>query len=115
MLTTRQLRFVGAIRAGYRGKAAAEQAGYSSATGSQAAWRLMQLPAVREAIEAPPTSLEAAAVQAGQQQRRAQLKMAVMDQLYTQAMAGNASAQIRFLAGSNKNRRTTCLDHQQVG
>ncbi|WP_312915381.1 hypothetical protein [Stenotrophomonas sp.] len=106
MLTTRQLRFVGAIRAGYRGKAAAEQAGYSPATGSQAAWRLMQLPAVREALEAPPTSLEAAAVQAGQQQRRAQLKMAVMDQLYTQAMAGNARAQIRFLAGSRQPKIT---------
>ena len=106
MLTTRQLRFVGAIRTGYRGKAAAEQAGYSPATSSQAAWRLMQLRAVREAIEGPPTSLEAAAVQAGQQQRRAQLKMAVMDRLYTRAMAGNASAQIRFLAGSRQPKST---------
>lgn len=34
------------------------------------------------------------------QQRRAQLKMAVMDNLYTQAMAGNAGAQIRFLAAT---------------
>lgn len=64
----------------------------------------MQLPAVREALEAPPTSLEAAAVQAGQQQRRAQLKMAVMDQLYTLAMAGNARAQIRFLAAHSRKR-----------
>lgn len=60
----------------------------------------MQLPAVREAPESLPTSLGNAAVQAGQQQRRAQLKMAMMDRLYTQAMAGNAGAQIRLLAGS---------------
>lgn len=48
----------------------------------------MQLPAVREAIGAHPTSLETAAVQAGQQQRHAQLKMAVMEQLHTKTMAG---------------------------
>lgn len=67
----------------------------------------MQLPAVREAIGAPRTSLEAVAVQAGQQQRRAQLKMEPMDQLYSQAMAGNTSAQIRFLAGSRRPRNRT--------
>lgn len=67
----------------------------------------MQPSTVREALEAPPTSLESAAVQAGQQQRRAQLKMAVMDRLYTEAMAGNASAQIRFLAGSRR-RTASC-------
>lgn len=67
----------------------------------------MQLPAVREAPESLPRSLESAAVQAGQQQRRAQLNIAVMDQLYTQAMAGNARAQIRFLTGSRRNPRNT--------
>lgn len=61
---------------------------------------------MREAIEAPPTSLETAAVQTGQQQRCAQLKMAMMDQLYTQAMAGNAGAQIRFLAEYRRTRRS---------
>jgi len=47
-------------------------------------------------------TLENAAVQAGQQQRGAQLKVAVMERLYTQAMAGNARAQIRFVAGSRR-------------
>lgn len=62
----------------------------------------MQLPGVREAIKTPPASLDTAAVQAGRQHRRAQPKVAMMDRLYTQAVAGNASAQIRFRAGARR-------------
>lgn len=84
-----------------------------ASTASQTARSLAASHTVREAIEAPPTSLETAAVQACQQQRRAQLKMAVMDRLYTQATAGNASAQIRFLAGSRRCQRNTGSNHSR--
>lgn len=53
-------------------------------------------------------------MQAGQQQRRAQLKMAMMDQLYTRAMAGNAGAQI-VSGGASVHRASTSLIRQGSG
>ncbi|WP_185825414.1 terminase small subunit [Xanthomonas sp. SI] len=104
MLTARRLRFIAALRAGARGKAAAVEAGYSQRTAAQAAWRLARDEEIQAMLAEPQGAMERAAEAQGQQQRLAQTRMETLSRLCDLAIAGNAQAQIAF---TRAWRRTT--------
>lgn len=103
--TERQWRFVGYLRAGLGGKAAAERAGYSAAGAAQTASRLRRTPFVADTLAEPATNLERAAVAARERQQHALARMEHYDRLCTAAAVGNVRAQIAYLAAWRREQR----------
>ncbi|UZW60276.1 hypothetical protein [Lysobacter enzymogenes] len=104
-LTHRQLRFVGALRAGLIGKAAAVDAGYSPRTAAQAACRLAKSERIRAALAAPESHDEFIACANTDQQRAARIRMCWLDALCERAKSGDVRALLAYITEWRRSRR----------
>ncbi|WP_363800056.1 hypothetical protein ABU614_08565 [Lysobacter firmicutimachus] len=110
-LSHRQLRFVGALRAGLSGKAAAVTAGYSPRTAAQAASRLAKSEHIRAVLAAPESHDEFVACADSDEARAARIRMCWLDSLCERAKSGDVRAMLSYFAewrrSKRRRRRTT--------